>query len=139
MKPLTLGQSAKLAGVCKTTVTRAINSGRMSAERQADGSYRIDPAELSRVYDIRIDETPPTVAATGAVVHRANPARDTSDTPDSVIRLVDLDTEVKALREMLARADQQADDRRQERAGCRSTRLLTDQRPARSWWKRLAG
>lgn len=143
MKPLTLGQAAKLAGVGKTTLTRAINSGRLSAQRQDNGSYRIDPAELSRVYEIRI-ETPETVAATGPVVHRATAYRDTTETPETAIQLAALDAEVKALREMLARVDRQVDDLRQERDGWRSqaesaTRLLTDKRPSRSWWKRLAG
>lgn len=50
---LSLGQAAKLAGVGKTTISRAIASGRLSATRKDDGGYDIDPAELSRVYDVR--------------------------------------------------------------------------------------
>jgi len=50
---LTLGAAAKLTGLNRTTVLRAIKSGRLSAARQDDGSYRIDPAELERVYTIR--------------------------------------------------------------------------------------
>jgi hypothetical protein len=130
MATLTLGQASKLAGVGKTTLTRAINSGRLSAQRQADGSYRIDPAELSRVYEIRV-ETPATVSSAGDAVHHATPARDPSETPEIAALLAALEAEVKALREMLARADRQADDLRQERDGWRSqtettTRLLTD-------------
>lgn len=53
----TLGEAAKKVGKSKTTLTRAIKSGRMSATRLEDGSYQIDPAELFRVYD----ETPETV------------------------------------------------------------------------------
>ena len=51
---LTLGAAAKLTGLNRTTVLRAIKSGRLSAARQDDGSYRIDPAELERVYTIRL-------------------------------------------------------------------------------------
>lgn len=47
---LTLGQAAKEAGVSKPTLSRAIKSGKLSAEKQADGSFSIDPAELFRVY-----------------------------------------------------------------------------------------
>ncbi len=50
---LTLGQAARLTGTSKTTLTRAIKAGRLSASRREDGGYRIDPAELSRVYEIK--------------------------------------------------------------------------------------
>ena len=46
----TLGQAARAANVSKTTIQRAIKSGRLSASRQLDGSYLIDPAELHRVF-----------------------------------------------------------------------------------------
>lgn len=46
----TLGQAAKICGKSKPTLCRAIKTGFMSAVRNADGSYSIDPAELSRAY-----------------------------------------------------------------------------------------
>jgi excisionase family DNA binding protein len=46
----TLGEAAKQAGVSKPTLSKAIKEGRLSAEKQPDGSYRIQPAELFRVY-----------------------------------------------------------------------------------------
>jgi len=46
----TLGEAAKQAGVSKPTLSKAIKTGRLSAERQPDGSYRIQPVELFRVY-----------------------------------------------------------------------------------------
>ncbi len=53
----TLGQAAKAAGTSKPTLSRAIKSGRLSAQKQDDGSFLIDPAELHRIY--------PPVSATG--------------------------------------------------------------------------
>ncbi len=47
---LTLGQAAKAADVSKSTLSRAIKEGRMSASRNDTGGYTIDPAELFRVY-----------------------------------------------------------------------------------------
>jgi hypothetical protein len=47
---LTLGQAAKAANVSKSTLSRAIKEGRMSAERKDDGAYMIDTSELFRVY-----------------------------------------------------------------------------------------
>lgn len=46
----TLGQAAKEAGVSKTSLHRAVKSGRVSASRNDDGTFSIDPAELFRVY-----------------------------------------------------------------------------------------
>lgn len=49
---LTLGQAAKETGYSKTAIARAIKSGRMSANRNEQGEYQIDPAELFRVYPV---------------------------------------------------------------------------------------
>jgi excisionase family DNA binding protein len=46
----TLGQAAKATGKSKPTIQRAIKSGKMSAIKNEDGSYLIDPAELHRVF-----------------------------------------------------------------------------------------
>ena len=46
----TLGQAAKATGKSKPTLSRAIQSGRMSGQKQPNGSYLIDPAELYRVF-----------------------------------------------------------------------------------------
>lgn len=47
---LSLRQAAELTGKSKSTLTRAIKSGRLSASRNAEGMYAIDPAELARTY-----------------------------------------------------------------------------------------
>lgn len=49
----TLADAAKAAKVNKSTMFRAIKSGKVSARRLEDGSYRIDAAELARVYDLQ--------------------------------------------------------------------------------------
>lgn len=46
----TLIEAARAAGRNKSTVLRAIRKGRVTAERLEDGTYRIDPAELHRVF-----------------------------------------------------------------------------------------
>jgi hypothetical protein len=73
MALVSLGQAAKLAGLGKTTLARAIKAGRLSATRRDDGGYLIDVAELERVYPLRAptDATGATDAATGTVVHLA--------------------------------------------------------------------
>jgi excisionase family DNA binding protein len=60
---ITLGEAARLTGLGKTTLARAIKSGRLSATRTDAGSYVIDPAVLSRVFRF-----PAPTQASGATV-----------------------------------------------------------------------
>ena len=53
---LSLGQAARAANTSKTTIGRAIKSGRLSATRRDDGGYAIDPSELARVFCVTPDD-----------------------------------------------------------------------------------
>jgi hypothetical protein len=121
----TMGQAARATGISKPRLSRAIKAGKISAERQDDGSYTIDPAELHRVYP------PATVATTVAVEHTDTPV-EPADTPAAWRR------ENELLREMLGdlrrRLDKEGEERRQ--AQTQLMALLADQR--RPWWRRLA-
>jgi hypothetical protein len=76
----TMIQAAKAAGLSKSTVTRAVKSGRLSATQNELGVMVIDAAELHRVYPPvtqrnGADEEPPGAAGriwTGA--HQVDPA-----------------------------------------------------------------
>ena len=46
----TIGQAAKATGKSKPTISRAIKSNTISATKNDDGSFTIDPAELHRVF-----------------------------------------------------------------------------------------
>lgn len=46
---LTLGQVARELGMNKATLSRYIKQGKVSAKKQEDGSYRIDPSEIDRL------------------------------------------------------------------------------------------
>lgn len=41
-------EAAKMAGVSKSTMLRAVKNGRISAHRTENGSFEIDPAEIAR-------------------------------------------------------------------------------------------
>ena len=128
-------QAAKATGKSVPTITRAIKSGKMSAEPKEGGGYQIDPAELHRVF--------PPVTSKGD----ATPPMLGYETPNETGVL---EAELKALRERLADKDDQIsylrkrlDAESEERH--RLTALLTDQRadPApveavepspRRWW-----
>ena len=54
-------EAAKRTGKSVPTITRAIKSGKISADRTESGSYLIDPSELFRVFPATThpnDETP---------------------------------------------------------------------------------
>jgi hypothetical protein len=46
----TVGTAAKATGKSKSTISRDIDKGKISAVKNDDGSYSIDPSELHRVY-----------------------------------------------------------------------------------------
>ena len=125
----TLGQAAKATGISKPTLSRAIKNGKLSAQKQPDGSFLIDPSELYRVY--------PIVTAT------SNDNRDMnqSETPNNPKAL---QAQLEALREerererrqlqatiddLRGRLDEETAERRQSAGEIRRlTLLLTDQR-----------
>ena len=51
---LSLSAAAKEVDRSKSTLSRAIKDGRMSATRCENGSYQIDPAELYRVFPLPV-------------------------------------------------------------------------------------
>ena len=55
---LNLSDAAKVSGQSKSTIWRAVNSGRLSATRTYTGDYQIDPAELHR-FSLRTGEAVP--------------------------------------------------------------------------------
>jgi hypothetical protein len=59
MPPMTLSEAAQTVGKGKTTIWRAIKSGRLSASRGENGEHLIDPAELSRVFPPEPPKEPP--------------------------------------------------------------------------------
>lgn len=137
---LTLGQAARATGLGKTTLTRAIKAGRLSATRNDTGGYSIDPAELSRVYSVR-PETPDTAPQSVAAVHHATPESD----PIVTARLAALEAQVDGLKALLDEV-KTSRDQWQEQAARLALKgpeksLVSDEGLSgrRSWWRRLAG
>lgn len=109
MPELSLSRAAKLAGKSKSTINRAIKTGKISATRHEDGSYSIDPAELARAFDVEPLE--------GAK------RRDTE--PDETLLL----ERIAALEAMLNREREISSDLKEDRDRWRQqATLLTDQR-----------
>jgi excisionase family DNA binding protein len=83
-----MAEAARQTRVSKATIHRAIKSGKLSAERQEDGSYAISPAELFRVYpSVKQDET--------VAVRRSAPPSETPDLVRENALLRELNAELK--------------------------------------------
>lgn len=65
MADLSLSQAARLTGRSKSTIGRAIKSGRLSATRNQDGTFGINPAELLRAFPRNEPEPSPSRPADG--------------------------------------------------------------------------
>jgi hypothetical protein len=128
---LTLGQAARASGVSKSYLSKLIRRGKVSAERQASGEYRIDPSELDRIAAIR----PHKQDDTGV--------QEQSDTPEKT----GWERERELLLLLVAKQDQTIEDLRADRDAWRAqaeraqqTPLLTTseiqpKQKRRWWWK----
>ena len=104
---LTLGVAAKMMGLNKTTLSRHIKAGKLSAQRLDGGGYAIDASELARAYDLQID-------ATGTRLERRSDARPGGDPPvtHSATPAATGDVLVVELRAQLAQAQATVEDLR---------------------------
>lgn len=98
---LSLRDAAAQTGVSKTTILRAIRSGRLSAPRNDDGGYAIDPAELFRVYPPGTNMDQEDRNSTGAEDQDAPPQW----TIENASRTAALEAEVQALKDLVRRLD----------------------------------
>ena len=115
----TLGEAAIAVGKSKATISKAIKAGRISAEKQPNGSYKIDPSELHRVY-------PPALST-------VEPER--IETPSSTVvnlrETIELEVKLKAAEQRISDLEEDREHWRQQ-----ANRLLTnqEQKTKRSWW-----
>jgi hypothetical protein len=124
----TLGQAARAIGKSKPTVARAIAKGRISASRGDNGEWRIEPAELHRVF-------PPARNADHHMSHHVA----VSVPPDETAAL---QRENELLREVVGdlrrRLDQAEAERREAQAKALALleHITGNPTPRVSWWRR---
>lgn len=130
---LTLRQAADRCGASRSTIHRALKSGKLSGSRADDGSWDIDPAELARVFPWDVTEP----------VHRDTMGHpgDKEDEQAAVLAM-----KVEMLEKQLERERDTVEDlrRRLDRAEDRVLALTMEVRPTLSrssqrkgWWARL--
>ncbi|WP_072242739.1 hypothetical protein [Pannonibacter indicus] len=99
---LSANEAAKRTGKSVPTITRAIKTGRISAEKNDAGGYMIDPAELFRVF--------PAVTRNRG----ASPKTLDFETPDSALETLLLQEKVNSLEAALANATAERDEWRDQ-------------------------
>lgn len=134
-----LSEAAKATGKNKTTIQRAIKSGKISASKGNSGSYEIDPSELHRVF-------PPPAAQRDAQHTQSNDTQQAKFTHEGnhIDRFVELEKELAVARErangLEVQKDQMADTindlrKRLDSSETRVTALLANNSLKRSsWW-----
>ena len=93
----TAGTAAKAVGKTKSTITKAIASGKLSAIKNDNGAWEIDASELYRVY-------PPTPLET-VKTEQNNTLKETDGNSK----------EIEALERLLKAAEEQIDDLKADR------------------------
>ena len=130
----TMGQAAIEAGVSKATLSRAIKSGKVSAKKNENGGWDIDPAELFRVY-------PPRNISNGcgnpSMKQTVTPVEPANETAALQAQIDGLKAQVDLMRESLGDLKTQREGWQKQAEA--SQRLLSDSRPRRSWFGLRAG
>ena len=122
----TLGEAAKAVGKSKATLSKAIKNGKISAAKNVDGSFSIEPSELHRVY-------PPTPLETVDSERLETPNLTDANTKE----IIELRVKLEAAQQRVSDLEEDRDQWRQQ-----ANRLLfnTQQTPATpSLWQRLFG
>lgn len=131
--PYTLAAAATAVDLNKTTILRAIKSGKISAQMDEHGHWRIEPAELHRVY-------PP------AASHPDSYAATQREAVFEAVAAAELQFKVAVTEQRLSELKADLEDMRSQRNAwqAQAERLaLSDQRTqqgqqrrSRWWWRR---
>jgi hypothetical protein len=134
-----MAQAAKAVGKSKSTILRAIKSGKLSANKNAHEQYEISPSELHRVYPIAshealhepVDDAPRTTSdATGEAAEMALKLVAAEKERDAAQNLAE--ERARTIDDLRSRLDTEGEERR------KLTAMLTDQRP-KGFWARFRG
>lgn len=138
---ISLSDAAKLVGMSKNGIVKAIKNGKISGQKNIHGQWEVDPAELTRVY--KPIETAELVSA-----NKNAPVSDSEPNENMALkREVELQREqINLLRDQLADAKGREDKilkMMEEQIG--TMRLISDQRETKpqleqkGFFKRLFG
>ena len=104
----TLTQAAEAAKVQRSTVFKWIKAGKVSATKAADGTFRIEPAELHRFLDSVSKETP-----LSETLKQPDTRADTAT--DTLLELMSLRSQVEKLQHIVEMEKERSRELREER------------------------
>lgn len=110
----TLGSAAKLTGKSKSTLLRAIKSGRVSGARDGSGNYQIETSELLRVFPATFHDAPVDAP-------RSSQTQDAQRRELEALRAI-AEERQRTIDDLRQRLDAESEERR------KLTAILTDQR-----------
>jgi hypothetical protein len=111
---LTLGQAAREAGVAKSTISKALASGKLSYREKNSDGYKIDPAELFRVY--------PKTVTTEAEQLLSNDWRQDRADAETLPYSAKFEIQIAGLKSLIAEKDRRVSDLEADRAQLREDR-----------------
>lgn len=106
-----LGQAAKEAGVAKSTISKALSSGKLSYAEKSSAGYKIDPAELFRVF-------PKTSANSSENLIKNDRRPDLSDM-ETAVYTATLEIQLTGLKHLIAEKERRITDLESDRAQLR--------------------
>ena len=124
----TLGTAAKATGKAKSTILRAVKSGKISATKKHDGSYEIEPAELHRVF--------PPNSAQQAPSNDTQPHEEQDETLRFRLEIIEAERQRERDQMQATIDDLRA---RLDRSEDRITALIAAPQRSRRWWPWSSG
>src|SRR3954453_462 len=100
---LSLREAAELAGTSKSSILRAVKTGRLSATRNDQGEFKVDPAEVARAYDKSRASHRGRRAQDRGSVDQGDANHPASVDQGDAGQVAALAAEIKVLRELIAR------------------------------------
>jgi hypothetical protein len=122
---ITLAQAATMTGMARSSVLRAVKRGALSGVRQGDGSWLVDPSELSRAFPVNAQAALQAAHADPVAAVRLEAAQQ---------RIADLE---RALADMRGERDDWKDQAQSVARQLAPATLQDAQPAAMTWWRWL--
>ena len=126
MNTIGLGEATKITGKAKNTIIKAINNGKLSAQKNNAGHFRLEPSELFRVF-------PPKTEKNIQENSSDHIEMNTNNTNEQALLIEQLKQEIEHHKNDVYEWKERYKNAEEERKETqqRLNNLLTDQRPSK--------